>query len=254
MITYSQRAAHTTNQSAKQLFELMDQKQSNLCVAADVANKNDLLQLADQVGPHICMLKTHIDVIHDFDTDLVIHLKRLSEKHNFLIFEDRKFADIGNTVKLQFEQGIYHISDWADIVNCHIFPGPGIIEGIKAVADGKGQGLLLIAQMSSKDNMLDEAYTKKTVELAQQHKDIVIGFISQEKISDDPAMLHMTPGVRLGATADELGQQYNTPEAVIARGSDVIIVGRGIHQDPTPTAAAQEYQEHGWRAYQNSLN
>ena len=33
--------------------------------------------------------------MEDFDSDLIIQLQTLSEKHDFLIFEDRKFADIG---------------------------------------------------------------------------------------------------------------------------------------------------------------
>jgi len=31
----------------------------------------------------------------DFDQDLIEQLKKLRTKHDFMIFEDRKFADIG---------------------------------------------------------------------------------------------------------------------------------------------------------------
>lgn len=68
------------------LLELMESKKSNLALAADVTKKADLLKLADLVGPEICMLKTHIDIIDDFDHDLTVQLENLAKKHNFLIF------------------------------------------------------------------------------------------------------------------------------------------------------------------------
>jgi orotidine-5'-phosphate decarboxylase len=63
--------------------------------------------------------------------DKVHQLVNLTLKNNFLIFEDRKVADIGNTAKLQFSQGMYKISQWADVVNAHSITGPGIISGLK---------------------------------------------------------------------------------------------------------------------------
>lgn len=104
VMSYAARAAlSSTHPIAKRLFTLMEEKSTNLCVSADVTHTHELLELADTLGPLICVMKTHVDILQDFNTDAINKLKELSVKHNFLIFEDRKFADIGNTVKHQYE-------------------------------------------------------------------------------------------------------------------------------------------------------
>ena len=254
MQTYLERAKVCSNPTAQKLFKLMEKKQTNLSIAADVISKKELIKIADELGPEICVLKTHIDIIEDFDDDLIIQLQRLSEKHNFLLFEDRKFADIGNTVKHQYENGIYHIADWADITNAHTVPGPGIIEGLKEVGLQKGRGLLLLAEMSPKGNLATGNYTEASLKMAEKNKDFVIGFITMKKLLDDPCFINMTPGVKLIQGGDTLGQQYNTPERVIKKQeSDIIIVGRGIYEAENPLAEAKKYRQAGWQAYQDRL-
>ena len=188
---FDQRATLAQNPTGKKLFEIMARKQSNLAVAADVHTVQQLFQLAEQVrlawqagifdvldiclaawtllasgtqcacssrvlsawqvGPHICCLKTHVDIFDTWDPSTAAQLRQLADKHgaraacsscrilvvvrvmpvdvwsetrlriaDFLIFEDRKFADIGNTVVSQYGGGIYRMSEWSDLVNAHM--------------------------------------------------------------------------------------------------------------------------------------
>ena len=126
------------------------------------------------------------------------------------------------------------------------------------------RSLLLIAEMSSEDNLLTPEYTNKCVEAARRYPDFVIGFIAQRSLNSHPAdnFISMTPGVSLSklgqagskVNGDGLGQQYNDPRTVVLqRGSDIIIVGRGIINAENRVAEAQRYRHAAWTAYEQRI-
>ncbi|KAL5530208.1 URA3 [Sanghuangporus sanghuang] len=272
-LTYGERAARHSNPAARSLLVTIERKRSNLCVSVDVSKKANFLSLIDAVGPYACLIKTHIDIIEDFDDDLIKQLTELSAKHDFLIFEDRKFADIGNTVALQYSGGVHRIASWAHITNAHPVPGPSIISGLSSVGLPLGRGLLLLAEMSTKGSLARGEYTEEAVRMARANRDFVFGFIAQrrmegvglgaeqnEVLDQNEDFMILTPGVGLEYTGDNLGQQYNTPRKVVLEaGCDVIIVGRGIYgkSNTVNVASAQtlaeRYRDEGWRTYEERL-
>lgn len=256
-LTFEERRAVHPAAVARRLFDVIVAKQSLLCPSLDFTTTEELLTTLEKLGPYICMVKTHVDIISDFSYEkTVLPLLELSKKHNFLIFEDRKFADIGNTVKHQYKDGIYKIASWADITNAHGITGPMVVQGLKQAAEESTQeprGLLMLAELSSKGSLATGLYTQQTVDIAKTDKDFVIGFIAQHDMGGREEgfdWLIMTPGVGLDDKGDALGQQYRTVEEVVSTGSDVIIVGRGIYgKGRDPVKEAIRYQEAGWNAY-----
>lgn len=247
---FEERSKVASHPLTKRLFQIISKKKSNLAVSVDFTNSKEVLSLVEKVGPHVCIVKTHVDILEDFTPEFYQSLQNLAEKYNFIVFEDRKFADIGNTVKKQYSKGLYHIANWADIVNAHAVPGDGVVKGLKEIGAPLGRACLLIAEMSSAGNLASGEYTAQVVEMAKKHNDFVIGFISQSSLLDDPGFVHLTPGVQLSTGGDALGQQYLTPaDVIVKKGSDIIIVGRGIYQAEDPLKAAIEFKQAAYNAY-----
>lgn len=91
--------------------------------------------------------------------------------------------------------------------------------------------------------------------MAETNRDLVIGYISQSRVSSDPHLLHMTPGVHLDESGDSLGQKYISPaQAVLERGADIVIVGRGVTGATNPIETAIRYKENAFNALQQRLS
>lgn len=366
---FFERAKQADHPLTAYLFRLMVLKSSNLCLSADVHTARDLIALADKAGPSIVVLKTHYDLISGWDYNPVTgtgaRLAALARKHGFLIFEDRKFVDIGKTVQMQFTAGTARIIEWAHITNANIDAGKDMVRAMaeaaakwkerinyevktsvtvgtpvsdhfddehehehehengdtlsrlepreNGVSNGNGngrdaearkgsivsittvtqsfepvdsprlpksttdgddnvfpgieeppmdRGLLLLAQMSTKGCLMTPEYTQACVEAARDHKEFVMGFVSQESLNSAPDdnFIHITPGCKLPPEGEEenghvegdgLGQQYNTPAKLIGiRGVDIVIVGRGIIEADDPPSEAERYRRKAWTAYQ----
>jgi uridine monophosphate synthetase len=358
--TYDERAQNASHPLSAYLLRLIVIKKSNLCLSADVSTTQQLLHLADTIGPSIVVLKTHYDLITNWDYNpehgTGVKLARLARRHGFLIFEDRKFGDIGNTVQMQYTEGTAKIIEWAHITNVNMIPGKAAVDALAEAAarwrerkryevktditvgtprpesvesdDEKDEttrpmpeeqgpeaygaasvgrkasivsittvsqhfepansprsydefgedvfpgieepplerGLLILAQMSSKGNFMTRAYTDACVDSAREHKDYVMGFISQETLNTEPDddFISMTPGCQLPPKGvaedakiegDGKGQQYNTPQKLVGQmGNDIVIVGRGIIKAANPVSEAERYRKKAWEAYEERIS
>ena len=126
-IPFKDRAISAPHPRARRLLSIMESKKSNLCVAIDVTSSSELLRLARLVAPHCCMVKAHFDIVVDFSGETAKELVALSEEEQFLLLEDRKYADIGNTLSLQYSQGDTALVQWSHVVTVHSISGNGTL-------------------------------------------------------------------------------------------------------------------------------
>ena len=245
------RVGDLTHPVARRLADIVREKQTNLVLSADVSTCAEILQLSAELGDYICMLKLHSDSLTDIHSSpaFLQELQASAAKHRFLLLEDRKLADIGYTVSHQYER-----LGWADLVTVHTIAGPGCVKAIRNVLISTEsldkRGCLLVAEMSSEGNLISSEYTKATVDIAREYSDCVVGLICQNGCDKPDSLLCLTPGIRIGDVhGDSLAQTYIDPNiAVRERGTDLLIVGRGILQAPDRIEAAKLYNRVGYQA------
>ncbi|MEC7694553.1 MAG: orotidine-5'-phosphate decarboxylase [Candidatus Thermoplasmatota archaeon] len=251
------RWVNSAHPISHEYMRISSEKNSLVVLAADLPSVGGIIDLIESVGSKVCALKTHVDMVDDFSMDSWKNLVEVAKSNDVLLFEDRKFADIGSVAQTQMG-GLYNIQSWADVVTCHSVSGPDVVDGIAAgweEAERVG-GVLLLAQMSSSGNLLDDSYGDRTLEIGNVSPH-VMGYIGngsspielkrlRSKVGE--GRMIWTPGVSLSAKEGVLGQRYGNPAEAVISGSDAIIVGSGIHGSEDAFSAAQDYASASWNA------
>lgn len=197
-------------------------KKSKICLSADVETLYELFILINEVGKDICILKLHHDIIKDFNNDLDYTIKELNilkNKYDFLIWEDRKCADIQYIIEKQIN---LHICKWADLISIHPFSGH-YLKNIKNIH------IILIGELSSNSFLFNDKYKNYVTELCDKY-DNIVGIVCQNKMTQKK--LNIVPGISIDTKTDHKGQNYNSPKDKDF--ADIFVIGRSIYNSNDP--------------------
>ena len=254
---FAERIELSKCQRSKTLLQIIRTKRTTVCLSIDVTKCSEVLETLDQLGSHICLVKTHIDILEDiigYGVDKFAEtLKGLSQKYNFMIMEDRKFSDIGNTFAMQLFQGPFKIAQWADFVTAHAVCGSGMLETLKTKKPESCNcpAVVFVAEMSSSGNLIFSEYSQKTLQLGKKYPETVSGFVyrNYDVISDD-SFVRFMPGVSLETSTDGADQNYVTVEKAVGdEKCDVVIVGRAILKSDNRVATIESLKSRAWKCY-----
>lgn len=215
-----------------------------IAVALDYPSAENALKLVDRLTPDRCRLKVGLELFSAAGPAFVRTLVR----RGFDVFLDLKFHDIPNTVAAACRQAA-DLGVWMLTVHC--LGGRAMLaaarNALKDETRPRVVGVTLLTSHSPAEVGeigLAGTIPERTVALADLAKacglDGVVCAateVSALRARLGPAFYLVTPGVR--PAGSPAGDQHRvlTPAEAIARGSDLLVIGRPITAAPDPAAA-----------------
>jgi orotidine-5'-phosphate decarboxylase len=214
-----------------------------IMIALDVADSDAALSLIHQLSGIPCWLKVGMELYYSAGPDLIRQLKH----EGYPIFLDLKLHDIPHTVG-RAAQTLAKLG--VDMFNVHAAGG---LEMMRSAVDGvrevsSSTAVIAVTQLTS----TDENILKNEIGIDTSLPDIVIHYakLAQEaglqgvvssaadvgfiKKACGSQFLTVTPGIRLTGSTTHDQKRVMTPLEAVRNGSDYLVIGRTITEDPNP--------------------
>lgn len=213
-----------------------------ILVALDVPSGEEAVRLARLVAPHVGGFKVGLELLSGPGPVLISVLAELGKP----VFCDAKLHDIPNTVGAAVAQLARAGARW---ITVHAAGGPAMLEA--AVAAAEGAGILAVTVLTSLDAAALAAVgmgnsVGRQVSRLSKVADAagVEGVVCAVRELGDvaqaaPRLLRVTPGIRPEGTDASDQARVATPQEALARGADLLVIGRPITRAPDPAAAAE---------------
>lgn len=219
-----------------------------ILVALDVSTAEQAVRLAETVDPHVGGFKVGLELLMGPGPGTVAAVAALGKP----VFADAKLHDIPNTVRKAAAQLAATGARW---ITVHASGGQAMmeaaVEGALEGAGGRQVGILAVTVLTSLDSaaVAEVGYSgspgKQVARLARlADRAGVEGVVCSVRELGDvhqvaPVLVRVTPGIRPAGTGTDDQARVASPSEAIARGADLIVVGRPISgaQDPAAVAA-----------------
>ncbi len=208
----------------------------------DVPERNETLELATALAPHVAMVKVGFESFVAHGPSLVTDLRDAGVD----VFLDLKLHDIPRTVAAGAREAS---ALGARLLTVHASGGAEMVRAARDAA-AEDTSILAVTVLTSMDqNAVDAVGLAGTVaESVQRLGALALGAGADGLVCSALELdvlkfssgIRVVPGVRPAGTASGDQKRVATPEEAVARGATYLVIGRPIVQAPDPAAAAAE--------------
>jgi orotidine-5'-phosphate decarboxylase len=213
---------------------------SRLALALDVDDAVVATRLAKELRPWFGVAKVGLELFSGSGPEIV----QILLNEGYEVFCDLKMADIPTTVhraaRVLGALGVTYLT-------LHAFVGPSVVRaGVEGFAEGAEKAGLppprpLAVTILTSDADAPPHILARRLAVAVEAR--CVGIVCAASDVPEikmlaPRMLAVVPGVRLAGTPVHDQVRSTTPEAAIAAGADILVVGRAVTAAPDREAAA----------------
>ena len=221
-----------------------------IIVALDLPTAEEAVRLAGALADCVAGFKVGLGLLHGAGPGLVGVLARLGP-----VLADAKLHDIPTQVQAAAQRLGEYGARW---VTAHASGGPDMLQaavrGLSAGAGDREAGVLAVTVLTSIDGagataLFGRSPGELTSRLAKSAaRTGVEGVVCSPKelgvVADvAPGLRRVTPGIRPAGSAADDQRRTATPAEAVARGADLLVVGRPITAASDPAQAVRRLHE-----------